>query len=70
MAGGTCMTGDMATAVGGAHPTGMHSCSIVLHLESVSNGPGSVTTGSAYNRIRKWNFCQCTGSNPFQSMSP
>ena len=26
-----CMTGEMATAVGGTHPTGMHSC---LHIYS------------------------------------
>ena len=25
-AGGACMTGKMAVAVGGTHPTGMHSC--------------------------------------------
>ena len=24
--GGVCMTGEMATAVDGIHPTGMHSC--------------------------------------------
>ena len=23
---GTCMAGEMATAVGGTHPAGMHSC--------------------------------------------
>ena len=29
-AGGGCMTGKTATAVAGTHPTGMHSCSIML----------------------------------------
>ena len=24
--GGACVTGEMATAAGGTHPTGMHSC--------------------------------------------
>ena len=28
MAGGACLTGEMATAAGGTHPTGMHSCSL------------------------------------------
>ena len=28
MAGGACLTGEMATAAGGTHPTGMRSCSI------------------------------------------
>ena len=26
--GGACMAGEMAIAVGGMHPTGMHSCSL------------------------------------------
>ena len=25
--GGACVPGEMATAAGGTHPTGMHSCS-------------------------------------------
>ena len=27
---GVCMTGEMATAAGGTHPTGMHSCSTII----------------------------------------
>ena len=27
MSGGACVPGEMATAVGSMHPTGMHSCS-------------------------------------------
>ena len=26
MAGGACVAGETATAAGGMHPTGMHSC--------------------------------------------
>ena len=36
MAGGrgTCVVGEMAIAVGGMHPTGMHSCAYVLNNHS------------------------------------
>ena len=27
---GVCMAGEMATAVDGTHPTGMHSCSLIF----------------------------------------
>ena len=30
MAGGACMTGEMATTAGSMHPTGMHSCSTII----------------------------------------
>ena len=30
--GGACMAGDTATALGGTHPTGMHSCILGLRL--------------------------------------
>ena len=31
---GTCMAGEMVTAVGGMHPTGMHSCSIYVLIQN------------------------------------
>ena len=31
---GACMAGEMATAAGGMHPTGMHSCSRLVSLLS------------------------------------
>ena len=29
---GACITGEMATAAGSTHPTGMHSCKLLLFL--------------------------------------
>ena len=29
---GACMAGEMATAAGGIHPTGMHSCFFIVDL--------------------------------------
>ena len=33
MAGGMCVAGEMATAVDGTHPTGMHSCCILSSIK-------------------------------------
>ena len=32
VAGGACMAGETATAAGGTHPTGMHSCYIKIFV--------------------------------------
>ena len=35
--GGACVAGDTATAVGGTHPTGMHSCLSLLFRFNLTN---------------------------------
>ena len=45
--GGACVAGEMATAVDGTHPTGMHSCSyllMILPLIAVRYFPDSVNS--------------------------
>ena len=36
---GACMAGEMATAAGGMHPTGMHSCWVVLKIYDLWRPP-------------------------------
>ena len=32
---GMCMAGEMATAADGTHPTGMHSCSLIVNPDNM-----------------------------------
>ena len=36
--GAACVTGETATAADGMHPTGMHSCSVMLSHSDLING--------------------------------
>ena len=52
--GGACVAGEMATAVDGTHPTGMHSCSYLLMflpLIAVRYFPDSVNSKAIWNYL-------------------
>ena len=44
MAWGACVAGEMATAVDGVHPTGMHSCIYIICSCKETNLPYNLTT--------------------------
>ena len=49
--GGGCVTGDTATAAGGTHPTGMHSCYYCCRLGDFVSEPSPFRVASSDDNL-------------------